>query len=51
VVIQPGYIKRERFAKILAEKLGVTPDRILRTLPPGDVQIIESKGLSVEELR
>lgn len=51
VVIQPGYIKRERFAKILAEKLRVTPDRILRALPPGDVQIIESKGLSVEELR
>lgn len=51
VVIQPGYIKKEKFAKLLAEKLEVTPDKVSKVLPPGDVQVIEVKGLDIEELR
>lgn len=51
VVIQPGYIKKEKFAKLLAEKLEVTPDKVSKALPPGDVQVIEAKGLDIEELR
>lgn len=51
VVIQPGYIKKEKFAKLLAEKLEVTPDKVSKALPPGDVRVIEVKGLDIEELR
>ncbi|HEC81832.1 MAG TPA: fibronectin-binding domain-containing protein [Thermoplasmatales archaeon] len=49
VVIQPGGINKNRFAKMLAKEFNVDVEQLLKLLPPGDVEVIEVKGLRLEE--
>jgi predicted ribosome quality control (RQC) complex YloA/Tae2 family protein len=45
VVIRPGDKKKNLFAIEMAKGFGVSTDDILPILPPGDVDIVEKKGL------
>ena len=47
VVVQPGHVSREDFAKALANKLETSSDKILKVLPPGDVQIVDARGIDI----
>ena len=50
VIIQPGKTNKNTFAKRLARIFDVSTDLMLHILPPGDVDILETKGLKSEEL-
>jgi predicted ribosome quality control (RQC) complex YloA/Tae2 family protein len=45
VVFRPGNKKKNVFAKEMAKDFGISVDDILPILPPGDVDVIEKKGL------
>lgn len=45
VVFRPGDKKKNVFAKEMAKDFGVSVDDILPILPPGDVEIVERKGM------
>lgn len=51
VILQPGYMRGSDLVKVISKKLGVDPDEITRVLPPGEVQIVEAKGIEIEELK
>ncbi len=50
VVIRPGQLEKNRFAKVLADRLGVPIEEIQSIMPPGDVDILESSGIDIKEL-
>ena len=49
VVLQPGDLEKNRFAKMLAKKFNVDVEEMLKLLPPGDVKVVENRGLSLQE--
>ena len=50
VVLQPGSVKKERISKTLAEKFGVSQEKVMKALPPGDVQVVRVYGINPEGL-
>ncbi|HID26030.1 MAG TPA: fibronectin-binding domain-containing protein [Thermoplasmata archaeon] len=49
VTIQPGGLNKNRFAKMLAKEFDANVDQLLKLLPPGDVEVVATKGLKLEE--
>ena len=45
LIIEPGDLKKNKIAKKLAKDFQVKIEDILKALPPGDIQIIEKKGI------
>ena len=50
VILRPGRIEKNRFAKVLADRFGVPIEEIQSILPPGDLDILESSGIDIQEL-
>jgi len=50
VILQPGSTKKERISKTLAEKFGVSQEKVMKALPPGDVQVVRVHGINPEGL-
>jgi len=50
VILQPGSTKKERISKTLAEKFGVSQEKVMKVLPPGDVQVVRVYGINPEGL-
>jgi len=49
VIIQPGDIRKEEFAKMISREFGAPVDEILRILPPGRIGIVLRHGLKSEQ--
>ena len=49
VIIEPGDTKASLLAHTIAEVFHVSPDDILRVLPPGESQIVKTKGITLAE--
>ncbi len=47
LVLSPGEMARSKLSSALAKELGVPEEEISRILPPGDVSILESHGLTL----
>lgn len=47
VVLAPGKEDRERVASRLASAFGVPMEEIVRTMPPGSVEVLEARGLTL----
>jgi hypothetical protein len=47
VIIRPGNIDKNSFAKRLADIFEVPIEEIQSILPPGDVQVVEQTGVSI----
>ncbi|UCE92382.1 MAG: NFACT family protein [Methanobacteriota archaeon] len=48
LVIKPGDIEKNLFAKRLAEEFNVPIEEVQSVLPPGDLEIVERSGTSLE---
>jgi predicted ribosome quality control (RQC) complex YloA/Tae2 family protein len=48
VVIAPGDVRRSRLSSTLARTLKVPEEEVSRVMPPGDIEIKEETGLSLE---
>lgn len=51
VIIEPGNIKKNDFAKKLSKIFGVRIEVMLKALPPGDVRIVEKKGIEMNYVK
>ncbi len=47
LVLAPGDMARSKLSSALAKELGVPEEEVSRILPPGDVKILESHGLTL----
>ena len=47
LVLTPGEMARSKLSSALAKELGVPEEEVSRILPPGDVNILESHGLTL----
>ncbi len=47
IIIEPGDIKKEDFAKKIAKIFDVPVDEVMKILPPGKIRIVESKGVKI----
>ena len=47
LVLTPGEMARSKLSSALAKELGVPEEEVSRILPPGDVKILESHGLTL----
>jgi hypothetical protein len=45
IIIQPGKTNKNVFAKMLAKTFKTSVESMLRILPPGDIDVVEKKGL------
>ncbi len=48
IVIEPGDLSKNDFAKKIARAFGISVEEALRILPPGGVRIVEKKGLDID---
>jgi hypothetical protein len=48
VALAPGKGDRERIAKRVADALGVPVEEVVRAMPPGGVEVVEAKGLTLD---
>jgi len=49
VMITPGKMKRNEFSSLLARIFRVPEEEISRILPPGDVEVIDQRGVEIEK--
>jgi len=49
VVLSPGKTNRNKISALLAKAFSVPEEEVSRILPPGDVEIKETKGVNIEE--
>ncbi len=45
ILIEPGDIKKDEFAKEISRIYGISVEEALRILPPGRIRVVERKGL------
>ena len=45
ILIEPGDIKKDEFAKEISKMYGISMEEALRILPPGGIRVVERKGL------
>jgi predicted ribosome quality control (RQC) complex YloA/Tae2 family protein len=48
LIIKPGNVKKNDASKIISRELGTTSEDILKILPPGNISIIKTVGLTLE---
>ncbi len=48
IIIEPGDMKKEEFAKKIAQEFGIPVEEALKILPPGKIRIIERKNVNFE---
>ena len=49
VIIKPGNIKKNIIAEKIAKELEISSDDIMKKLPPGNINIIDSYGIDLKE--